>query len=106
MHSECGGPANNTQSNLETTGGSIDNVLRAIDQVSSQIHQVGELVGGFAERMGDTLDTLQQLSSAARQGKGDVESMLNHTETLYEQMQRVDKEMAGIMALERANVAN
>ncbi len=98
--------ANNTQSNLETTGGSIDNVLRAIDQVSSQIHQVGELVGGFAERMGDTLDTLQQLSSAARQGKGDVESMLNHTETLYEQMQRVDKEMAGIMALERANVAH
>ncbi|AQR64781.1 hypothetical protein BXU06_06670 [Aquaspirillum sp. LM1] len=98
--------ANNTQSNLETTGGSIDNVLRAIDQVSSQIHQVGELVGGFAERMGDTLDTLQQLGSAARQGKGDVESMLNHTETLYAQMQRVDKEMADIMALERANVAN
>ena len=51
-------------------------------------------MGGFAERMGDTLDTLNQLGSAARQGKGDVESMLNHTETLYAQMQRVDKEMA------------
>ncbi|WP_432280339.1 methyl-accepting chemotaxis protein [Rivihabitans pingtungensis] len=97
--------ANNTQSNLETTGGSIDNVLRSIEQVSSQIHQVGELVGGFAERMGDTLDTLQQLAGAARQGKGDVEAMLAHTESLYQHMQKVDQEMAGILLLERSDLA-
>ncbi|PXX76942.1 FIST-like protein [Rivihabitans pingtungensis] len=98
--------ANNTQSNLETTGGSIDNVLRSIEQVSSQIHQVGELVGGFAERMGDTLDTLQQLAAAARQGKGDVEAMLAHTESLYQHMQKVDQEMAGILLLERSDMAH
>ena len=63
-------------------------------------------MGGFAERMGDTLDTLQQLAAAARQGKGDVEAMLAHTESLYQHMQKVDQEMAGILLLERSDMAH
>ena len=52
------------------------------------------------------IGTLQQLAGAARQGKGDVEAMLAHTESLYQHMQKVDQEMAGILLLERSDLAH
>ena len=75
------------------------------EQVSSQIHQVGELVGGFAERMGDTLDTLQLAGRRCTARQGATSRRCSRIPIAVSAYAESRSEMAGILLLERSDMA-
>nr|WP_174875061.1 methyl-accepting chemotaxis protein [Vogesella oryzae] len=93
--------ANNTQSNLDATGDAVDNVMRAVRDVGGEVRALGEQVGQFAGEMGNVVGTLQGLAQTSQDSKLRLDDMLAQTETLYERMRQVDRELDAILKLEK-----
>ncbi|MDC7689190.1 methyl-accepting chemotaxis protein [Vogesella indigofera] len=93
--------ANTTQSNLNATGGAVDNVMNGVRDVGGDVRDMGSQVSAFAGEMGKVVGTLQQLAATSQHSKLRVDEMLGQTEALYEKMRAVDKELDAILKLEQ-----
>jgi len=93
--------ANTTQSNLNATGGAVDNVMNGVRDVGGDVRGMGSQVSSFAGEMNKVVATLQQLAGTSQDSKLRVDEMLGQTEALYEKMRTVDKELDAILKLEQ-----
>ena len=93
--------ANTTQSNLDATGGAVDNVMSGVRTVGGDVRGMGTQVSGFASGMNRVEETLQALAASSQDSKGRIDAMLEQTGTLYERMRAVDKELEAILQLEQ-----
>nr|WP_169449814.1 methyl-accepting chemotaxis protein [Paludibacterium yongneupense] len=93
--------ANNTQSNLDSTGGAVDNVMGGVHLVGGAMRVMNEHVGSFSQEMALVTGLLRDLAQTARQSQGRVDGMMSSTEDLYERMRKVDLALDTIIALEK-----
>jgi methyl-accepting chemotaxis protein len=93
--------ANTTQSNLDATGGAVDNVMNGVRDVGGDVRGMGSQVSGFAGEMAQVVDKLHQLAGTSQDSKQRVDSMLAQTESLYTRMREVDRELDAILQLEK-----
>jgi hypothetical protein len=93
--------ANTTQSNLDATGGAVDNVMNGVRDVGGDVRGMGSQVSGFAGEMAQVVDKLHQLAGTSQDSKQRVDSMLSQTESLYTRMREVDRELDAILQLEK-----
>jgi len=93
--------ANNTQSNLDSTGGAVDNVMGGVHLVGGAMRVMNEHVGSFSDEMKLVTGLLHELAQTARQSQGRVDGMMASTEDLYERMRKVDLALDTIIALEK-----
>ena len=93
--------ANTTQSNLDATGGAVDNVMNGVRDVGGDVRGMGSQVSGFAGEMAQVVGKLHGLAATSQDSKQRVDSMLAQTESLYARMREVDKELDAILQLEQ-----
>ncbi|WP_293765649.1 methyl-accepting chemotaxis protein [uncultured Aquitalea sp.] len=93
--------ANNTQSNLDSTGGTVQHVMDGVQTVGLGMRQMNELVGNFAGEMQQVLGLLQRLVDTSSGSQVQLDQMVNSTEELYQRMRVVDQDLEAIIALER-----
>ncbi|MBV8680608.1 MAG: FIST C-terminal domain-containing protein [Aquitalea sp.] len=93
--------ANNTQSNLDATGGAVDHVMSGVQQVGVDMRQMSAHVGSFAGEMRQVMDLLSRLATSSGSSQEQLDRMLGSTGELYERMRKVDQDLEAILALER-----
>lgn len=93
--------ANNTQSNLDATGGAVDQVMEGVRQVGSDTRQMHQQVSGFTAEMQQVLALLRELAQSSEDNRHQLDSMLGEAEALYQRMRQVDNDMEAILELQK-----
>ncbi|PXX44395.1 FIST-like protein [Aquitalea magnusonii] len=93
--------ANNTQSNLDATGGAVEHVMSGVQQVGMDMREMNEHVGSFAQEMQQVMDLLAKLAASSGSSQQQLDQMVHSTGELYERMRKVDQDLEAILELER-----
>ena len=93
--------ANDTQTQVTTTGKTIDQALNSIRDISQRIQAIDALVNGFSGQMMSTVSSLEVLAQRSRDGKTEVSDMIDKTESLYQRTTELDQELERLVALEK-----
>lgn len=97
--------ANDTQTQVTTTGKTIDQALSAIRDISQRIQEIDALVNGFSGQMMSTVSSLEVLVKRSHDGKNEVRDMIDKTESLYQRTTELDQELERLVALEKHSSA-
>jgi hypothetical protein len=93
--------ANNTQSNLDATGGAVEHVMSGVAQVGVDMRLMSEHVSSFAGEMQQVVELLGKLTASSNSSQEQLDQMVDSTGELYERMRKVDQDLEAILALER-----
>ncbi|KJV27256.1 hypothetical protein VI06_15225 [Aquitalea magnusonii] len=93
--------ANNTQSNLDATGGAVEHVMSGVAQVGVDMRLMSEHVSSFAGEMQQVVNLLGKLTASSNSSQEQLDQMVGSTGELYERMRKVDQDMEAILELER-----
>ncbi|WP_370302986.1 methyl-accepting chemotaxis protein [Aquitalea sp. USM4] len=93
--------ANNTQSNLDATGGAVEHVMSGVAQVGVDMRLMSEHVSSFAGEMQQVVNLLGKLTASSSSSQEQLDQMVGSTGELYERMRKVDQDMEAILELER-----